>query len=84
MGDSLINNDLLRVVFLCLLVAEVPIFELGLCEWHSEQAAEPAQGARLQAGHRITSCSFLKDSSNSTEGGLLSNSKLLPGMKDIV
>lgn len=69
MGDSLINNNLLRIVFICLSVAEMPIFELGLCEWHSGQAAEPAQGTRLQAGHQIASCSFLKDSSNNTEGG---------------
>ncbi|XP_063032459.1 MAM and LDL-receptor class A domain-containing protein 1 [Melospiza melodia melodia] len=49
-------------------VPQISIFELGLCEWHSDQAAEPAQGARLQAGHKIASCSFLEDSSNSTEG----------------
>ncbi|XP_051465140.1 MAM and LDL-receptor class A domain-containing protein 1 [Apus apus] len=43
-------------------------FELGMCEWHSDQPAEPSVWARLQAGHKIASCSFLKDSSNNTEG----------------
>uniref|UniRef100_A0A8C3QSZ7 MAM and LDL receptor class A domain containing 1 n=1 Tax=Cyanoderma ruficeps TaxID=181631 RepID=A0A8C3QSZ7_9PASS len=49
-------------------VPQMSIFELSLCEWHSDRGAEPAQRARLQAGHRIASCSFLKDSSNNTEG----------------
>lgn len=57
------------IVFLCLLVPQISIFELGMCEWHSDQAAEPAQGAQLQAGHKIASCSFLEHSSNNTEGG---------------
>uniref|UniRef100_A0A672TQ22 MAM and LDL receptor class A domain containing 1 n=1 Tax=Strigops habroptila TaxID=2489341 RepID=A0A672TQ22_STRHB len=43
-------------------------FELSICEWHSDQLAEPAMWARLQAGHKIASCSFLKDWSNNTEG----------------
>ncbi|XP_009074857.1 PREDICTED: MAM and LDL-receptor class A domain-containing protein 1, partial [Acanthisitta chloris] len=43
-------------------------FHLGLCEWHSGQLAEPAPRAQLQSGHKITSCSFLKDCSNNTEG----------------
>ncbi|XP_032927197.1 MAM and LDL-receptor class A domain-containing protein 1 [Catharus ustulatus] len=46
---------------------QISIFELGICEWHSEQPAEPAQWAQLQE-HKIASCSFLKDSSNTTEG----------------
>uniref|UniRef100_A0A803V093 MAM and LDL receptor class A domain containing 1 n=1 Tax=Ficedula albicollis TaxID=59894 RepID=A0A803V093_FICAL len=46
---------------------EISIFELGICEWHSEQPAEPAQWARLQE-HKIASCSLLKDLSNNTEG----------------
>ncbi|OWK55620.1 hypothetical protein RLOC_00007515 [Lonchura striata] len=52
-------------------VAHVPqtsIFELGMCEWHSDQPAEPALGARLQTGHKIASCSFQEDSSKDTEG----------------
>nr|XP_009936237.1 PREDICTED: MAM and LDL-receptor class A domain-containing protein 1 [Opisthocomus hoazin] len=43
-------------------------FELGVCEWHSDQLAEAPMRARLQAGHKIASCSFLKDWSNNTEG----------------
>ncbi|XP_066047695.1 MAM and LDL-receptor class A domain-containing protein 1 [Chamaea fasciata] len=49
-------------------VPQMSVFELGLCEWHSDQGAEPAQRAQLQAGHKIASCSFLKDLSNNTEG----------------
>uniref|UniRef100_A0A674GFT9 MAM and LDL receptor class A domain containing 1 n=1 Tax=Taeniopygia guttata TaxID=59729 RepID=A0A674GFT9_TAEGU len=49
-------------------VPQISIFELGVCEWHSDQPAEPAQGARLQTGHKIASCSFLEDSSKDTEG----------------
>uniref|UniRef100_A0A8C0V0E8 ADP-ribosylation factor-like protein 14 n=1 Tax=Cyanistes caeruleus TaxID=156563 RepID=A0A8C0V0E8_CYACU len=49
-------------------VPQISTFELGACGWHSEQRAEPAQRDRLQAGHKIASCSFLKDSSNNTEG----------------
>ncbi|XP_071591185.1 MAM and LDL-receptor class A domain-containing protein 1 isoform X2 [Heliangelus exortis] len=47
---------------------ETSTFELGMCEWHSDQLAEPSTWAQLQAGHRIASCSFLKDWSNNTEG----------------
>ncbi|XP_063269590.1 MAM and LDL-receptor class A domain-containing protein 1 [Prinia subflava] len=47
---------------------QVSTFELGLCEWHSEQLPEPARRAGLQAGLRIASCSFLKHPSNNTEG----------------
>ncbi|XP_027514472.1 MAM and LDL-receptor class A domain-containing protein 1 [Corapipo altera] len=43
-------------------------FELDICEWHSDQLAEPSQWARLQAEHKIASCSLLKDWSNNTEG----------------
>lgn len=68
MGNSLINNDFLRSDRFCLLAPQISIFELGICEWHSEQPAEPAQWAQLQE-HKIASCSFLKDSSNTTEGG---------------
>ncbi|XP_009328881.1 PREDICTED: MAM and LDL-receptor class A domain-containing protein 1 [Pygoscelis adeliae] len=44
-------------------------FELDMCEWHSDQLSEPAMWARLQAGHEIASCVFLKGWSNNTEGG---------------
>ncbi|KAK2531283.1 Malrd1 [Columba livia] len=44
-------------------------FELDMCAWQLDQAAEPAMWARLQARHKIASCSFLKDWSNNTEGG---------------
>ncbi|XP_010166278.1 MAM and LDL-receptor class A domain-containing protein 1, partial [Antrostomus carolinensis] len=47
---------------------ETSSFELGMCEWHSDQPAESAMWARLQAGQKITSCSFLKGGSNNTEG----------------
>ncbi|XP_039405795.1 MAM and LDL-receptor class A domain-containing protein 1 [Corvus cornix cornix] len=47
---------------------QVSSFELGICEWHSDLPAKPAQWAQLQAGHKIASCSFLKDWSNKTEG----------------
>ncbi|XP_033367551.1 MAM and LDL-receptor class A domain-containing protein 1 [Parus major] len=47
---------------------QISPFELGICGWRSEQRAEPAQRDRLQAGHRIASCSFLEDSSNNTQG----------------
>ncbi|KAK2536438.1 Malrd1 [Columba guinea] len=40
-----------------------------MCAWQLDQAAEPAMWARLQARHKIASCSFLKDWSNNTEGG---------------
>uniref|UniRef100_A0A8C3PNX2 MAM and LDL receptor class A domain containing 1 n=1 Tax=Calidris pygmaea TaxID=425635 RepID=A0A8C3PNX2_9CHAR len=43
-------------------------FELGVCEWHSDQPTEPDMLARLQAGHKIATCSFLNDQSNNTEG----------------
>ncbi|XP_061208193.1 MAM and LDL-receptor class A domain-containing protein 1 [Neopsephotus bourkii] len=43
-------------------------FKLNVCEWHSDQLAEPAVWAQLQAGHKIFSCSFPKDWSNNTEG----------------
>ncbi|XP_027743387.1 MAM and LDL-receptor class A domain-containing protein 1, partial [Empidonax traillii] len=47
---------------------QISSFELDICEWHSDQLAEPAQSALLQAEHKIASCSFLKDWSNNTEG----------------
>ncbi|XP_074753596.1 MAM and LDL-receptor class A domain-containing protein 1 [Athene noctua] len=43
-------------------------FELSVCEWRSDQLAEPTMWAQLQAGHKIVSCSFLKDWSNNPEG----------------
>ncbi|OPJ81745.1 MAM and LDL-receptor class A domain-containing protein 1 [Patagioenas fasciata monilis] len=43
-------------------------FELDMCAWRLDQAAEPAMWARLQARHKIASCSFSKDWSNNTEG----------------
>ncbi|XP_032545476.1 MAM and LDL-receptor class A domain-containing protein 1 [Chiroxiphia lanceolata] len=47
---------------------QISSFELDICEWHSDQLAEPSQWARLQAEHKIASCSILKDWSNNTEG----------------
>ncbi|XP_071417344.1 MAM and LDL-receptor class A domain-containing protein 1 [Pithys albifrons albifrons] len=47
---------------------QISSFELDICEWHSDQPAEPAQWAWLQAEHKIASCSLLKDWSNNTEG----------------
>lgn len=70
MRSSLINNDSLRSqVIVCLLALQTSDFELDMCAWQLDQAAEPAMWARLQAGHKIASCSFLKDWSNNTEGG---------------
>lgn len=65
-GSSLINNELLRSD--CLLALQTSSFKLGICEWHSDQLAESAVWAQLQAGHKIASCSFPKDWSNNTEG----------------
>lgn len=70
MENGLINNDFLRSdCYFCLLAPQVSSFELGICEWRSDQPAKPAQWAQLQAEHKIASCSFLKDWSNKTEGG---------------
>ncbi|XP_027656679.2 MAM and LDL-receptor class A domain-containing protein 1 [Falco cherrug] len=43
-------------------------FELGMCEWHSDQLTEPAMWTQMQTGCKIASCSFLKDWSSNTEG----------------
>ncbi|KAF4800644.1 MAM and LDL receptor class A domain containing 1 [Turdus rufiventris] len=67
-GDSVVIDDIAFSEGCSIARApQISIFELGICEWHSEQPAEPAQWAQLQE-HKIASCSFLKDSSNNTEG----------------
>nr|AGN95663.1 Diet1 [Gallus gallus] len=46
-------------------------FELGICEWNSDQPVVPALRAQLQSGHKIASCSSVKDHSNDTKGHLV-------------
>lgn len=70
MGRGLVTNDFLRSdFFLCPLAPQTSSFELSMCEWHLDQLSEPATWARLQAWHKITSCSLVKDWSNNSEGG---------------
>ncbi|OXB56908.1 hypothetical protein ASZ78_012346, partial [Callipepla squamata] len=46
-------------------------FELGMCEWNLDQVVVPASWVQLQSGHKIASCSSLKDHSNDTKGHLV-------------
>ncbi|XP_010710945.1 MAM and LDL-receptor class A domain-containing protein 1-like [Meleagris gallopavo] len=46
-------------------------FELGMCEWNSDQPVVPALWAQLQSGHKIASCSSVKYHSNDTKGHLV-------------
>ncbi|XP_015708985.1 MAM and LDL-receptor class A domain-containing protein 1 isoform X1 [Coturnix japonica] len=52
-------------------VLQTSNFELGMCEWNSNQPVVPAWWAQLQSGHKITSCSSVKDHSNDTKGHLV-------------
>lgn len=56
------------ITFLCFLALQTSNFELGICEWNSDQPVVPALWAQLQSGHKIASCSSVKDHSNDTKG----------------
>ncbi|OXB84680.1 UNVERIFIED_CONTAM: hypothetical protein H355_001157, partial [Colinus virginianus] len=55
------------IAFLCLSALQTSSFELGMCEWNLDQAVVPASWVQLQSGHKIASCSSLKDHSNDTK-----------------
>uniref|UniRef100_A0A8C8BKF7 MAM and LDL receptor class A domain containing 1 n=1 Tax=Otus sunia TaxID=257818 RepID=A0A8C8BKF7_9STRI len=67
-GETVAIDDITFSEGCSLALPQSSTFELSMCEWRSEQLAEPAMWAQLQAGHKIASCSFLKDWSNNTEG----------------
>uniref|UniRef100_A0A8C0IFR5 MAM and LDL receptor class A domain containing 1 n=1 Tax=Bubo bubo TaxID=30461 RepID=A0A8C0IFR5_BUBBB len=67
-GETVAIDDITFSEGCSLALPQSSTFELSMCEWHSDQLAEPAMWAQLQAGHKLASCSFLKDWSNNTEG----------------
>lgn len=54
--------------FLYLLALQTSSFELGMCEWDSDQPAELVSWTQLKTGHRVASCFSVKSCSNNTEG----------------
>uniref|UniRef100_A0A663LWY4 MAM and LDL receptor class A domain containing 1 n=1 Tax=Athene cunicularia TaxID=194338 RepID=A0A663LWY4_ATHCN len=67
-GETVAIDDITFSEGCSLALPQSSTFELSVCEWRSDQLAEPTMGTQLQAGHQIVSCSFLKDWNNNPEG----------------